>query len=627
MPITLGSNIASLMAQRQLGKVSGGLSKTFERLSSGLRINHAGDDPAGLAMAAALNSTVRTISQALRNVGDGISAANIAESALTELRNISVRQKELATQAANGVYSLSQRKALNQEANALVDEYNRIVQTTTFNGLQLLNPGLGSVIIQAGTDSRSTIALNLGSLLDRNVGTGAFTQSDSRVVGTYVNTLVADDFNGDGYADLITSDSGASRLSVLLGRGDGTFQSTQTVVLPANPIGLLSADLNSDGKLDLVATMNSTAAVLLNNGNGTFLAAVTYNPGAAVSAVTVDDLNSDGVLDLGMVSSAGSCLMTMIGRGDGTFGAGISLAAGAGGSHIVSGDINGDGRNDLVVAHQGSDNLSLFLGQGAGIFAAQTILTAGDAPANIALADFNNDGNLDILTANHGTGYPDVEPLTLLMGRGDGSFEAVRTIVAGENPIALDVADYNGDGYTDFAVANFQDTAKAIQVFLSNGNGTFDGSHLTTVPTGNGISWVTSGDFNSDGRLDLAGADWNSNTVYALLGQGGTTSDSAHLNICTREGALSALSVVDGNLQRISDQLGVIGAVVSRLEVAVANLTTSRENYAAASARITDVDVAEEAANLVRQQILQQAGAAILAQANQAPQLVLQLLS
>ena len=133
--ITSGSNPSSLMAQNSLAKTTEALSRTFERLASGLRINHASDDPGGLAMSQTLQADSRVLTQAIRNVNDGISTVNVAEAALEELMSITTRQKELATQAATGSYSLTQRQSMNAEANSLVDEFNRIVNNPSTMGI------------------------------------------------------------------------------------------------------------------------------------------------------------------------------------------------------------------------------------------------------------------------------------------------------------------------------------------------------------------------------------------------------------------------------------------------------------------------------------------------------------
>jgi flagellin len=155
MAITLGSNIASLQAQRRLSNASEALGQTFERLSSGQRINKASDDAAGLAIADSLRARGRVASVAIRNANDGISTIAIADSALGEIGNVLSRLAELSEQSANGVFSVNQRSALSNEFVALSSEIERIAVTTQFNGVTLLSGG-SSVVLQVGFDSTST---------------------------------------------------------------------------------------------------------------------------------------------------------------------------------------------------------------------------------------------------------------------------------------------------------------------------------------------------------------------------------------------------------------------------------------------------------------------------------------
>lgn len=208
MAITLGSNIASLQAQRRLSIASDALGSTFERLSSGQRINKASDDAAGLAIADALRARGRVASVAIRNANDGISTIAIADSALGEIGNVLSRLAELSEQSANGVFSVTQRSALSNEFVALSSEIERIAVTTQFNGVVLLSGG-SSVVLQVGFDSTSTsqisftgvqgtlaalgLAANNSSALtysinDTNI---SFGQSASRLALDAVNNAIA----------------------------------------------------------------------------------------------------------------------------------------------------------------------------------------------------------------------------------------------------------------------------------------------------------------------------------------------------------------------------------------------------------------------------------------------------
>ena len=154
MAITIGSNISSLQAQRRLGNATDQLSKTFEKLSSGQRINRASDDAAGLAIADSLRAQQRVATVAIRNANDGISTIGIADSALSQIGNVLSRLAELSEQSANGVFSTTQRSALSNEFTALGSEIERIANTTEFNGVKLLSGG-STLTLQVGFDSRA----------------------------------------------------------------------------------------------------------------------------------------------------------------------------------------------------------------------------------------------------------------------------------------------------------------------------------------------------------------------------------------------------------------------------------------------------------------------------------------
>ena len=178
MPITINTNIASLNAQRRLGGSSSQLQKTFERLSSGLRIVRASDDAAGLAIADSLRADTRIASVAIRNVNDGISLISIADGALSEVGNVLTRMAELAEQSANGIFATDQRSALQAEFTALASEIQRIAVTTTFNGLGLLSGG-AQIDLQIGLDSQSTAQIGFSGVQGTLASLGLATASSA----------------------------------------------------------------------------------------------------------------------------------------------------------------------------------------------------------------------------------------------------------------------------------------------------------------------------------------------------------------------------------------------------------------------------------------------------------------
>jgi flagellin len=191
MAITIGSNIASLQAQRRLAISSDGLSRTYERLSSGQRINKASDDAAGLAIADSLRSDQRVASVAIRNANDGISSVAIADSALGQIGNVLTRLAELAEQSANGVFSTTQRSALQNEFTALGSEIERIAVTTVFNGVKLIS-GTGSFVLQVGFDSASTSQISFNNVQGTLAALGLATTGASALSYSINGSTIAD---------------------------------------------------------------------------------------------------------------------------------------------------------------------------------------------------------------------------------------------------------------------------------------------------------------------------------------------------------------------------------------------------------------------------------------------------
>lgn len=329
--------------QRNLARTSSELGSTFERLSSGLRINRASDDAAGLAVASSLGINKRVFYQGVRNLNDGLSLLNVAEGSLGQLSNIVIRQRELAEQSANGVLSDGQRSALDLEAQSLFEEYERILSSTEFNGQNLLNGTIGSVALQAGFGGNGVLnaLIREGETTVGSVTEGLGTYTDNvRSWGANVNvveapTFLVGDLNNDGIKDIVALKAvqpviGTIRTQIafFLGEDGGTtftlddtatFDSTYTGVLTDVSIKANLFDIGGDGDLDLriFTQVQSTGASPINTGyiqnrtveDGTF----NMNPGltfqlgmvtANNSATKSGDFNNDGVNDQVTASGA-----------------------------------------------------------------------------------------------------------------------------------------------------------------------------------------------------------------------------------------------------------------------------------------------------------------------------------
>jgi hypothetical protein len=340
-------------------------------------------------------------------------------------------------------------------------------------------------------------------------------------------SIAVGDFNGDGQLDLVTTNLTFDNVSVLLGNGDGTFQAAHDFPAGSNPQSVAVGDFNGDGRLDLAVADyvfgNCSVSVLLGNGDGTFQAGRTFPAGVGFGSVAVGDLNGDGVPDLAVADSGDplgrtSGVSVLLGNGDGSFQAARAFAAGSSPQSVALGDFNGDDRLDLAVANDfsGGGSVSVLVGNGDGTFQPPRSFTTGVDPASVAVADLNGDGRLDLAIADSGGRFGVGSAVTVLLGNGDGTFQASPTFAAGSGPLSVAVGDFTGDGRLDLAVAN--DFSDDVSVLLGNGDGTFQAQR--TFATGSGSYSVAVGDFTGDGRLDLAVANYFSNNVSVLLGNG-----------------------------------------------------------------------------------------------------------
>jgi hypothetical protein len=358
-------------------------------------------------------------------------------------------------------------------------------------------------------------------------GSGTFTPGDLLPVGRGPQDVIAGDFNGDHILDLITANFGTNDLSLLLGRGDGTFAPEQRIAVPGSPRALVSGDFNGDGQIDLAVADTDTddVSVLLGHGDGTFAAPQRFPVGWAPYGIVAADFNGDGHLDLATANADSYDVSVLLGRGDGTFAAEQRLAAGAVPDALVAGDFNGDGHIDLVTANfngddqthsvnPDEDSVSLLAGRGDGTFDSQVVFAVGISPRSLVTGDFNHDGRLDLATANS-----DSNDVSVLLGSDEGTFQNAQSFPVGSIPAGIVAGDFNGDGCVDLATANAAQTS--ISVLLGRGDASFD-SQEVFAGKANPQSLVA-GDFNGDGRIDLATVNNSTGDVSVLIGVGDGT--------------------------------------------------------------------------------------------------------
>ncbi|MBN1958824.1 MAG: flagellin [Desulfuromonadales bacterium] len=484
MALTINTNVASLNAQRNLGSSQGALNKSMQRLSSGLRINSAKDDAAGLAISDRMTSQIRGLNQAARNANDGISLAQTAEGALQESTNILQRMRELAVQSANDTNSTSDRASLQAEVDQLISELDRIAGTTTFNGRRLLDGSFSGATFQVGANAGEQISFGISSAKSASMGGIASETSSTRVSASLDSATVT---IGTGDATSIAASGDYA---------DGTYRAADSAYAVA-------AALNDAGIANFQASASTSGAVTLSG--------------------SISDANvaADARYSL---SINGQDIYT---TEDVTTGTGTAITVSA-----LRDAINSHSSDTGVTATLSGNDLTLTAADGSDILVAETF---------------------------------------------GGTWDSVAQGVS-------------GSAGSDFTSGT---ALKGVISVSSSENITFGGDYADA-----GLSAAIAVDSNGIDDVDIS----------------------------TASGASSALLRIDSAITTIDEIRGGLGAVQNRFESTIANLQNVSENLSAARSRILDADIAQETSNMTKQNILQQAGVSILAQANQAPQLALSLL-
>ena len=566
MALSVNTNITSLGVQKNLNKASDALSQSMNRLSSGLKINSAKDDAAGMQIANRLNNQVKGLNVAISNANNGVSIAQTAEGAMQESTNTLQRLRELALQAANGDKSDADRVSLQQEFTAKVGELNRIASTTTFGGRNLLDGSFSNVAFQIGANANETISFGMTDI------------SSTALKGNYKEAAV----NGTAMTGLAATATG----SVVTDKAVTTGTAAATV--------LAGEAINING-LDI--TLGSGAA-------GTAAATSAVNAINAQTATTGVTASADAT---GKVSLVSDKAITLAAPTAGTDGLGaLGLTAGA---KPVSTNMTGAGSvtvNGNAVAWAVGDTKASLLTK---------LETAAGGTATGASATFGADGRFKVTSGNGAdiklanTSAGSLSQLGLSAGTTQAKLTADTSI------------DVNG------VEVKFKkgDTADAIV------------SSINSASTGVQASKNADGTLNLFADKDITIKDGSAGTGLAALGlttvsAAGTKSavtmetSVSDLNVLTAASSQQAIQALDDAMQQIDSQRSQLGAVQNRFASTVANLQSISQNSSAAKGRVEDADFASEAAELTKQQTLQQASTAILSQANQLPSSVLKLL-
>jgi len=344
--------------------------------------------------------------------------------------------------------------------------------------------------------------------------------------GLQANGVAIADLNGDGNPDVVTA-AQVGAVNVFLGKGDGTFQPAVSYSVPyATTIAI--ADLDGVKKPDLIVTdfVESTTWVLPGNGDGTFKAGVAYATDNGDQGLAVADFNLDGKLDFAVGSDIGPFMTVALGNGDGTFRAATNygFVEGYGAVQMVAADLRNDGNLDIVEADPYNRYLHVMLGSSHGVLGAPSTISVCGIPWWVAVGDLNGDGRPDLVViagANSGCGVSD-NSVAVLLGNGNGTFQAPVYYSIGNNTsnnsggAVVALAALTRNHRLDIVVSNYDGS---LSVLLNTGSGVFGAA--TVIPGVTGTSeYILTGDFNGDGKLDLALPDYINNTVKILLGKG-----------------------------------------------------------------------------------------------------------
>ncbi|KWW14773.1 flagellin [Pseudomonas putida] len=573
MALSVNTNITSLGVQKNLNKASDALNQSMNRLSSGLKINSAKDDAAGMQIANRLNNQVKGLNVAIANANNGVSIAQTAEGAMQESTNTLQRLRELALQAANGDKSDADRVSLQQEFTAKVGELNRIASTTTFGGRNLLDGSFSNVAFQIGANANETISFGMtdisstalkGNYSEASVdgtspkglaatATGSVLGDKATVAGTPPgNTLATDELVINGVTIKLAAATGAPAAGAAAVTEINKKTAETGVTASADAAGKVT--LSSKGDITLAATPNGAPA-------------------------------TDGLASLGLTAATTDAVATT-----------TTTAMGAAGGITVNG---------TAVTWAGADDLASVLTK---------LENAAGTAANGAKAEFV-DGRVK-LTSGNGA---DIK----LANTSSGSLSQLG-LSAGTTQAKL-TADTSID-------------VNGVEVKFKQGD-TIDAivGSINSASTGVTASKNADGTLNLFADKDITIKDGSAGTGLAALGltavsaagtKKATTMETSvsDLSILTAAASQQAIQALDGALQQIDSQRSQLGAVQNRFASTVANLQSISQNSSAAKGRVEDADFASEAAELTKQQTLQQASTAILSQANQLPSAVLKLL-
>lgn len=683
MAVGINTNVPSLVAQRNLNMSANSMETSMQRLSSGLRINSAKDDAAGNSIANRFTAQVRGLNQAARNANDGISLAQTAEGALGEITNNLQRLRELAVQSANATNSASDRESLQAEATQLLAEIDRVAEQTNFNGSKLLDGSFKAQTFQVGANANETIDISVNGATTAQLGvSNAATVSSVETANSIVegDVVINGVVIGPSVASTDTASTTNKSSSAIAKAAAINEQSAKTGVI---------ATVNANVAEGVTMTaISATGNITINGVTTTTISTDAAGDRAVIRTSVVDAINAisertgvvardtgDDTTGVELVAADGRNI-TVAYAGSLTSGTTGVLAAGTNyGSISLSSD------KDITIQRGSLTGLEANAGLQAGTFSTQvaSVSTVSNTGNNFLSGDFKINGALvgaslsasdTASTVNKsGSAIAKVAAINAVSDQSGVTAVVNTNVVNGTTmaavanvstgtitingvttaTISTTASDASSTRVTVIAAINnisgrtgvtaVDDGEKGVKLLAADGRNivaSFD-TNLSAATTGITATAAAgqAGTFTlqsskaikiETGTADPATALGRTNLAIGTYGEGKTGESLDKLDISTFEGATKALAAIDNAISSVDSNRSSLGAVQNRFTSTIASLQITSENLQAARGRIQDADFAAETTNLSKSQVLQQAGIAMLSQANQSSQQVLSLL-
>lgn len=624
MSMTINTNMASLNAQRNLSKTQGMLNKSLGRLSSGLRINSAKDDAAGMAISNRFTAQIRGLDQAVRNANDGISLLQTSEGGMQEVTTLLQRMREIAVQASNDTNTASDRASLQGEMDQLYSEIDRIAGATQFNGIGLLDGSGGTKSFQIGANSGQLISASLKSVKTNDLNLNGYSKLGELNSGRVNTTTIAGlTINGVVIAAADAENAGSAATAINLKTGDTGVTATA-----------YNTYRGAGGASGNVTGLEINGATIAASGNMTELVNNINRDAAGVSAT----LNKDGSITLS--NNTGSDIevggtVTNSGLTGGIYKGYLALSSSTNEAIKVTATdtaakLNHWGFN----VSTGSANVVSGAVSSTALAAGDMVINGKDVGASIGTSASDKAAAINSIASTTGVRATANTTVSYVLDFGD--LPAVGDVTINGTALDLsgvtnleDVVSAINDGTTGVkgVVASASTDGKLVLTSVSGLDiaVTDAGAFFTTQATTRGTITLTS---EKGADIKISGANLGANlSKVGLTGQGGSSEAvGTGLSVESLANANNAIDRLDDALNQVASSRSDLGAVQNRLTSTISNLQNISENLSAANGRIMDADFAKETSEMTKNQIMMQAGVAMLAQAKQLPQQVLQLL-